>query len=685
MFKEASFRVIPYFISQYLLLFTIVLVFTISNKGTSRHVAKERYCSPSKGEEWKENYDPDYFYHITDVHVTHYIKSSLNNFEKTLKIAADYKAKAVLITGDLVDNYYIPYFPSAIYETKQIQEDWIEYSQMALKYLKNFDKIIESFGNHDIPRILSKNSRNFFYRNYSMISRSHRHFTSPNDTYDVFTDKVGNFTFAILNPMFFPIPPLPFDYYVHAPPEYIDKVEAIINSIPNHENVIVATHFQGPVWSEWYSPFEMSISTNRFFNSILQKKKVKILLTGHNHGAGRMVMHYNDSFEVCASDLRYNLKSGLVTNDNGNVVYHWFSIKRPTKSFVTFPVPIGQTTSRSECGVAKVRVIAFRDNQTSKENFLNKLKNMYVKVDRLKVKLEPVHPIGSNQDLWLLEANTSFLTEGKHKLQLIGEKEENFEFLFGPSAKIESTTELLYDDMMWTHTQWIGLLIMIVMFVSATFPVSLCNRQLDGYWRWINKIDSTTHKEECQKSDTQTKINDDDLKYWLFSIFCGFLCIRSRLLKLPLFLRTLLFVSVVASLFLPVFTFEVGGEYGFVFIFGYFLGQGKGVSMQRGGHYISRVYGSSELRYEEWCPFLGFYYFSAAVVPVILAASSLGLRPKNLKESRIQIIDFLIVFHSFLLLCETKCALMSPFILFPLFWLTILSIFYYVRKIRRDA
>ena len=137
-----------------------------------------------------------------------------------------------------------------------------------------------------------------------MISRSHHHFTTPNDNYDIFIDKVGNFTFAILNPMFFPIPPFPFDYYVHTPSQYIDKVEAIINSIPNNEDVVVATHFQGPVWSEWYSPFEMSISTNRFFNSILQKKKVKILLTGHNHGAGRMVMHYNDSFEICASDLR---------------------------------------------------------------------------------------------------------------------------------------------------------------------------------------------------------------------------------------------------------------------------------------------------------------------------------------------------------------------------------------------
>lgn len=152
---------------------------------------------------------------------------------------------------------------------------------------------------------------------------------------------------------------------------------------------------------------------------------------------------------------------------------------------------------------------------------------MYVKIDRLKVKLEPVRPIDSNEDLWLLEADTSFLTKEKHKLQLIGEKEENFEFLFGPSAKIESTTELLYDDMIWTHTQWIGLLIMIIMFVSATFPVTLCNRQLDGYWRWINKIDSSSHKEKCQKNDSQAKICDDDLKYWLFSIFCGFLGITS--------------------------------------------------------------------------------------------------------------------------------------------------------------
>lgn len=688
--NEASFRVIPYFISQYLLFLTLVISFTFPDKSTSRHIAEKRYCSPSTGEEWQPNYDPDYFYHITDVHITHYVKSSLDNFEKSLKNGVAYKAKAVLITGDLVDNYYIPYFPSEVLETKQIREDWVEYSKMAKKYLKYFNKIIESFGNHDIPRILSKKADNFFYKNYSMISQSHHNFIWPNETYDVFTDKVGNFTFAVLNPIFFPIPPLPFDYYVHAPSEYIDKVESIIDSIPNNETVILATHFQGPVWSEWYVPFEKSTATNRFFNSILQKKKVKILITGHNHGAGRMVMHYNDSVEVCASDLRFNLKSGLVTNDNDNVVYHWFSIDSPTQSFVTFPAPVEQTTSRTVCSVKKIRVISFRFNLTELD-FLNRINNMYVMVDGCEVKLEPVRKLAGNEDCWLLEGEMDIISNGRHHLKLIGEEEEEFEFLFGPSAKINSTKELLYDDMMWTHRQWVGLIILIASFLFATFPVTCCcNRFLNGYWQWTNKIDNSGHKESLSKEPD----HNNDLKYWLVSIFTGPLGIRSRLLKLPLFLRVLLFISVVASLFLPVFTFDVGGHYGYMFIFGYFLGQGSGVSMDRGGKYISRVYGAFELRYEEWCPFLGFYYFSTAVVPVILAASSLGLRPKNVKESPFQIIDFLtelgglaggfgIAFRSFVLLCERKCALLSPFILFPLFWLTILSLFFYIRKIQR--
>ena len=80
-----------------------------------------------------------------------------------------------------------------------------------------------------------------------MSARTHHNFALPNETYDVFTDKVGNFTFVVLNPIFFPIPPLPFTYYIHAPTEYIEKVESVINSIPDDENIILATHYQGPV------------------------------------------------------------------------------------------------------------------------------------------------------------------------------------------------------------------------------------------------------------------------------------------------------------------------------------------------------------------------------------------------------------------------------------------------------
>lgn len=700
---ETSFRVIPYFISQYLLFVVIMLAFGISNQSTSKHISDERFCSSSLGASWSDYYDPDYFYHITDVHITHYIQSTLDNFEKSLQIGSLYKSKSVLITGDLVDNYYLPFYPSQVQETKQMHEDWSEYYNMANKYSQNFEKIIESFGNHDIPRILSKDSENFYYSRNTMIAKSRHNFTLPNDTYDVFTESVGNFTFLVLNPIFFPIPPLPFTYYIHAPTEYIEKVENVVDSIPDDQNVIISTHYHGPVWSKWYIPFIKSTSTNRFFSSILQNHKVKMLLTGHNHGANRMVMHYGDSFEVCASDLRYNLKNGLVTNDNGNIVYHWFSINKPTRSFVTFPAPIEQTTSRTECSIQKVRVISFIANSTS---------DLYVNIDGDNIKLSPVRKLKQNENAWLFEADTTSLSKGKHHLKLINEEEEEFEFINGPSAKIESAKELLYDDMLWAHLQWIGLIILVVIFLIVTFPFSFCHFfSFEGYWRWTNKIDAS-EKDAASSQSSMPSLGDneqpmmvpvlrqgiqsDDTKYWLFTIFLSFLGIRSRLMKLPTALRVVLFVSVVVSLFLPVFTFDVGGHFGFMFIFGYLLGQGRGSHVANGNeNYMSRVYGNFELRFEEWCPFLGFFYFAVAVVPVILSASSLGLRPKNEKESWFQLIDFVILvgslvgglaicFDAFLLLCERKCAMLSPFILFPLVWIIAFAIFFFLRRRERN-
>lgn len=703
-----TFRVIPYFLSQYLFFIVIMLSFSISNQSTSTHTASERYCSPSKGNNWSDYYEPDYFYHITDVHVTHYNQSTINNFEKSLKIGAFFKSKSVLITGDLVDNYFLPYYPRQVQETKQMREDWFRYYNFANKYSKNFEKIIESFGNHDIPRILSKNSDNFYYSKNTMSARTHHNFALPNETYDVFTDKVGNFTFVVLNPIFFPIPPLPFTYYIHAPTEYIEKVESVINSIPDDENIILATHYQGPVWSKWYVPFVKSVSTDRFFSSILQNRKVKMLVTGHNHGAKRMVMHHGDSFEICASDLRYNLKSGLVTNDNGNIVYHWFSIDKPTQSFVTFPSPIDQTTSRTECSIQKVRVITFS------EEVLN---NSMVEIDGRQYKLNPIRKLKQNEEAWLLEVDTSFLSNGKHRLKLIGEEEEEFEFLNGPSSKIDSTRELLYDDMLWASLQWIGLLILVFVFLFVTFPFSFCCRSFsfDGYWRWINKIDTSTESEadsihgsipsleDSERPMSPVKkqtpaIKGDTTKYWIISVLFGFLGIRSRIMKLPSAMRIVLFVSVFLSLFLPIFTFDVGGRFGFMFMFGYLLGQGKGshVSSFDSDVYMSRVYGAFELRFEEWCPFLGFFYFAVAVVPVILFASSLGLKPKNENESWLQLIDFFVLigslvgglticFDAFLLLCERKCAMLSPFVLFPLLWLIAFIIFFFIRRRERMA
>lgn len=691
--KSSSFRVIPYFASQYLIYFVIAIAFTIPNQSTSKHLAEERYCSSSNGEAWLDDYNPDYFYHLTDIHVSHYDKTTLENFEKSLQVGASYHPKSILITGDLVDDYYLPYYPIELIEARQIKEDWNEYHKIASKYRQYFDKFIESFGNHDVPRILSPESEEFYYKNYSMISESHHNFESKNETYDIFTDKVGNFTFAVLNPVFFPIPPLPFDYYVHAPAEYIEKVEKVINSIPTNENIILATHYQGPVWSNWYVPFERSTATQRFFDSILQNKKVKILLTGHNHGKQRMVMHYGDSFEVCANDLRYNLKAGLVTNDNGNVVYHWFKIENPTKSFVTFPVPIEQTTSRSDCAVGKIRVISFGSKWNTTDNDIN---NIYAELDGLKVKLNPVRRLNENKEAWLLEADTGSLSEGTHHIKLLGENEEEFEFLSGRSAKIESQEELLYDDMLWASTQWIGLFILLLCLVFATFPISLCaSCSYNGYWRWINCTDDRAHKSDdhiTSQEDKEPKISH--IKYWLISLFFGPIGIRSRLMRLSLFVRVLLFVSVVTSMFIPLFTFEVGGRYGFMLTFGFFLGIDDGVSSASADVYKSHVYGKYELRYEEWCPFVGFLFFICAIVPTVTVASSFGLFPSNRKGSFLQVFDVLVQvgcciaclrlsFHSFMLLCERKCALLSSFVLVPLFWMIIFSVMFYLNRSRR--
>ncbi|OHS99834.1 hypothetical protein TRFO_33624 [Tritrichomonas foetus] len=642
-----SIRILSYLLSQYLIYVTIMLAFSISQQKTQPHLASERYSSSLTIDNWSDLYDPDYFFHLTDIHITHYIPETIQNFEKALTLASFYQPKTVLITGDLVDNYYLPFYPLDIQETKQIKEDWLNYSSITQKFSNEIENIFETFGNHDIPRIYSKDSPIFYYADYSMLSKKH----NIRDTYDIITQKVGNFTFVLLNPIIFPIPPLPLNYYVHATSSFMDRVEQTINSLieEHHENIIMATHYQGPVWSSY------SKESQRIFD-ILQKDKVKMMISGHNHGKERMVMHHkNDSFEICASDLRYNLMSGLVTCDNDQNVFHWININNPSFSFITYPIPIDQTTSRTNNQVHKVRVLKFNSVNNYVNNFANE--EVKVRINGNEIALNKVRPI-NNDTAWLYEANLNMLKlkDEKHHIELIGEEEESFDFLIGEKMKIEEQQELLYDDMLWAHNQWIGLIILIPLSLFITFPISCL--KLENLLIWTLK-----------------ETNDHSLLYYLLSIFAGFLGIRSRVMTLPLSFRISLFISIIIALFLPIFTYDVEGYFGFMFIFGYFI-----------------INENIQFRFEEWCPFLGFFYFGVAIYPMIIGASSLGLSME--KEYWIQIVDLIIVlgsligglvigFDAFLLLCERKYAFLSPFIIFPLAWIIVFITYFIWRRKNR--
>ena len=578
-------RSIAYLVSVYFWFAVIATAMSVLNTKTEKVEMPERKCSTNKI--FDENYDPDYFYHITDVHISHISNDTVDNYKKALEIGSKFKPDFLLNTGDMVDSYYFPYKFKGVRISQQVPEEWKLYSSATSQYSSNFGSIIECAGNHDIPRIWSLKSKEFSYGHYSEVSK-HANITYSTDEFQFIVKQIGNFTHIILNPLTFPLAPVPFNYYARPSREFLDRLEREIDNANNSTTVIVSSHFHGPVWSNEKSSNDLS------FKDIINKEKVAMFISGHNHGKDHMIMHHGNALEICGSDLRYNKKAGFVTNDNNMPVYHYIDINTPQDFFVTFPVPIEQTTSRTICDgeSLNIRVVAFNDTAS-----------LFATIDNgLPQKLEKIRQLKNNS--YLYGISISELSAGKHTLNVKSStSSEEIVFLYGNNQKVEKGTELNYDDMLWSKYHIYVYFVLFALALFITLPVNIL--LFDNFNEWI--VDSAFQKNQ--------------VLMWTMTFLAGFLSIRSRIAKLQLPVRILLFISTLISCVVPYFTYHVEGHICHAFIFGTLM--------------------DGKVKYEPWCTFIVFYFLIVSVYPPIFAMSSFGLS-RRAKYSWVQIIDIIV-------------------------------------------
>ena len=126
------FRYGAYLLSTYLVFIITCKILDTIHMLTYQKETKERKCSA--GEEFNLSYDPDYFYHLTDIHIS--TPPTINNYQNALEIGKKINSDLLLITGDLTNS-----LPMRV--SQQNPKDWYYYNQTTEKYAPYFKNIIE--------------------------------------------------------------------------------------------------------------------------------------------------------------------------------------------------------------------------------------------------------------------------------------------------------------------------------------------------------------------------------------------------------------------------------------------------------------------------------------------------------------------------------------------------------------
>ena len=342
-------NIIYFFISEYAWLLIICLIVFLSFIYPYYHPPKVYYSKIPK-EPWNSDYTPKIFLHMTDIHISFYLgyrtNGSTNYFEDFLK----YKPDLILNSGDVVDSYEESYWPKV---GSQWPADWGIYTKDIKKNISKF-KVIDVAGNHDlfaVDSLFSKHN-NFLDQSFSFNRTNVR-------TYDDFIIKkmdLFNETFILYNEYIFPTTHPPYGVAPHPTKHMLDLLEEAVDS---SGDCFILTHYQ--VDRNWF----ITSSKGNTYKDIVSKNNVKAIFTGHDHPSNTMIIHHGQgAVEFCSTTPFKGKAQGLITIDNGQMIYNSVIIKnkgeRP-KFFMSYPIPNDQLSSHHTFNYnnSEIRIISY--------------------------------------------------------------------------------------------------------------------------------------------------------------------------------------------------------------------------------------------------------------------------------------------------------------------------------------
>ena len=581
---KTQLKVIPYFISEYsiyLLTVLIVLIFLIIPQYHSGKTVKSKINHLP----FNKNYIPKILAHFTDIHVSHIFEHKTNGSYNYIKEFIKYKPDLILATGDFIDN-----FEGDIYWKRlgtQELESWKLYNKTIREILSKYP-VIDVSGNHELFALDSLFSPENYFLDYSFI------FNRTNvKTYEDFVIrkiKIFNLTFILFNDFRFPNPHPPYGKEPHTTKHQLNLLENMIDNLEEEECYILTHYHVDRCWL-------IKSDKGHYIEEILSDKKVAFIFSGHDHPHKLKIIHHGSEggLEYCTSSPYNHHRSGLITIDNGNLIYHDVYIepssgKRPL-FFMTYPVPSDQVSSHHIFNLNnfEIRVLSYITD-----------KNIILKVDGdVKGELKYVMTLNNKAILYSLSVN---LKNGIYKIHVY-DKDKKFcnikrEFIVGDTY--QGKREKAIDNPRFLFLKRFSAIHMILFLFFIIIP-----------FKFGNDLEIVTKLENFIEGGYYS-YNNNILIYFYLIIFSPFI-IRNRFFKVNKICRYCIIFFSIYPLFFPLHIFNsIDGKIGFQF----------NVFIVLGTH----------IQYEHWALDITYYYYLCIIFPNLFHLTSFEQYSKKEKN-----------------------------------------------------
>ena len=526
--------------------------------------------------------------HTTDIHISTTRMERTDGSSIFILSLCEYNPDIVLMTGDYVDN-------SKQGEKMGIQnlEDWKMYNSTVRNVFKKKGfKVIDISGNHDQWAVDAFDSKENNFLDYSFIYNG----TNIKDEDEFFCRKyklnISNteLTFLLIHDYRYPVYRPPYGLDTHTTVKQYDLLEKKINSVEEKE-IFALSHY--PVDRALLRKSSNGLS----FEEIMSNEKVYAIFTGHEHPPYVRIIHHGEKggLEYCTPAAFDAKRAGLITLDNGNLVYHEVHIpyygNKPL-FFMTYPIPNEQLTSHHIFNLNKfdIRVISYYPDNTIKLKIEGDING----------ELTYNHTL--NNGAFLYKYNVNNLKEGNYIIHIYDENgigcDINTEFTIGEkyTGQKEKYIGLI--------NYWLAIRFMIIPFFISlliiVFPF-FPNLNLEI----VKNIEGIIEDQEENNS-----FNKILLSLYLIILSPFFLRNRLQSSNVSKIIRYSLCIFFIYPLVLPLHFMEsINGKVGYTF--------------------FVFVYIDGKVNYDHWAIQMTFVYYLATLFPFILFASGKKFYNKN--------------------------------------------------------